>query len=77
MPSSVGSRIGTCLVTRVRASNTPSYQKTARLAGVSKLADKKSQLAKTALKSESPGGTLAKGMVIHGVPCHRPMAEIV
>jgi len=40
-------------------------------------AGKKSQPAKSPPRSTSPNDTLVKALVVHGIPCQRPLAELV
>jgi len=40
-------------------------------------AGKKSQPAKTPPRSTSPNDILVKALVVHGIPCQRPLAELV
>jgi len=57
----------------------PATKKQAAPRSAAKPAGKRSQPAKTPPRSASPddNGPLVKAMVIHGVPCQRPMADTI
>jgi len=66
---------GEALVVALPATN----KKQAASRSAAKPAGKRSRPAKTPPRSISPdnNGPLVKAMVIHGVPCQRPMAETI